>query len=162
MKEFERCIATYREMGLHLATAESLTGGLIAAKLTDVPGASAVLRGGVVSYTNEVKNAVLGVPQALLDEHGAVSEPVARAMAEGARCACLSDVAVAVTGVAGPARDDRENPVGTVYIAVATAEKTICRLHRFGEDKSRAEIRALTAKAAVLMALDAAREHGDA
>lgn len=152
----ERCIAAYKEKGLLLATAESLTGGLIAAKLTDVPGASAVLRGGVVSYTNEVKHAVLGVPQALLDEYGAVSEPVARAMAEGARRACLSDVAVAVTGVAGPARDDRENPVGTVYIAAATANGTVCALHRFGEDKSRAEIRALTVEAAVALALEQA------
>lgn len=153
MNIYERCIAAYKEKGLLLATAESLTGGLIAAKLTDVPGASAVLRGGVVSYTNEVKHAVLGVPQALLDEYGAVSEPVARAMAEGARRVCLADVAVAVTGVAGPARDDRENPVGTVYIAVATENGTVCALHRFGEDKSRAEIRALTAEAAAALAL---------
>lgn len=154
MDLYERCIAAYRESGLLLATAESLTGGLIAARLTDVPGASAVLRGGVVSYTNEVKNAVLGVPQALLDEHGPVSEPVARAMAEGARRACLADVAVAVTGVAGPARDERENPVGTVYIAAATEKGTVCALHRFGEDKTRAAIRSLTADAAVALALE--------
>ncbi len=153
MNIFERVIAAYREKGLLLATAESLTGGLIAARLTDVPGASAVLRGGVVSYTNEVKNAVLGVPQALLDEHGAVSESVARAMAEGARRACMADVAVAVTGVAGPAQDDRGNAVGTVYIAAATAAGTVCALHRFGADKSRAEIRALTAEAAAALAL---------
>jgi len=86
-----------------------------------------VFKGGIVSYTNEIKAGVLGVPQALLDEHGAVSEQVAIAMAEGCRKLCGSDLALSITGVAGPDSDDRGNPVGTVYAALATADDTICR-----------------------------------
>ena len=129
-----------REKGRTLAAAESCTGGLIAKRMTDLPGASQVFMGGVVSYTNFVKANVLGVPQALLDEHGAVSEPVARAMAEGARKATTADCAVSVTGVAGPDRDERGNPVGTVFIGFSSAEETIAVRFDFGV-KSRAEIR---------------------
>lgn len=105
--------------GLTLATAESCTGGLIAKELTDIPGASAVFRGGVVSYTNDMKAQVLGVPQQLLEEYGAVSAPVAKAMAEGARRITGAQLAISVTGVAGPDRDDRDNPVGTVFLGLA-------------------------------------------
>ena len=113
------CLSLLQEQGLTLSAAESCTGGLIAKRFTDLSGASAAFRGGVVSYTNEVKHGVLGVPQDLLDQYGAVSEPVAKAMAEGARRALDSDLAVSATGVAGPDADDRGNPVGLVYVALA-------------------------------------------
>lgn len=105
--------------GLTMGAAESCTGGLIAKRMTDVPGASAVFKGGVVSYCNEVKANVLGVPEEMLEEHGAVSEPVAKAMAEGARRVLGCDLAVSVTGVAGPGSDERGNPAGLVWLALA-------------------------------------------
>ncbi len=120
-------LALCKQQGLTLATAESCTGGLAAKELTDVPGASAVFAGGVVSYWSEIKAKVLGVPRPLLAEYGAVSEPVARAMAEGARRLTGADAALAVTGVAGPDRDDRGNDVGTVFIALAVEGVTFCR-----------------------------------
>jgi nicotinamide-nucleotide amidase len=104
-----------RERGLTLATAESCTGGLVASRLTAVPGASDVFVGGVVAYSNEVKGAELGVPEALIAQHGAVSEEVAAAMADGARSRLDADVAVAVTGVAGPGGGTPEKPVGLVF-----------------------------------------------
>lgn len=131
------CLALLREKKLNFSAAESCTGGLIAKRITDLPGASAVFRGGVVSYTNSVKAGLLGVSPALLEECGAVSEPVARAMAEGVRRVCGSDLAVSVTGVAGPDRDDRGNPVGTVYVALAVPEKTFCRSLQLGSRRER-------------------------
>ena len=119
--------ALLKEKGLTLGTAESCTGGLAAKRFTDLPGASAVFRGGVVSYATEVKHTVLGVDQALLDEYGAVSEPTARAMAEGARKVLGCDLALSFTGVAGPDPDERGNPVGLVFIGLATPEGTWVR-----------------------------------
>ena len=113
--------------GMTLGTAESCTGGLIAKRMTDVPGSSAVFKGGVVSYCNEIKANVLGVPQVLLDEFGAVSESVAKAMAEGARKVLDCDLAVAATGVAGPGSDDQGNPAGLVYVALAAPNGTYVR-----------------------------------
>ncbi|MCB9876030.1 MAG: competence/damage-inducible protein A [Planctomycetes bacterium] len=110
--------------GRTLAFAESCTGGLLAARLTDVAGASAVLRGGVVAYANEAKQDLLGVDPALLERHGAVSEPVVAAMAEGARRRFGADVAVATSGIAGPAGGTPDKPVGTVCFAVADAAGT--------------------------------------
>ena len=133
--------------GITLATAESCTGGLIAKRMTDLPGASQVFLGGVVSYTNFVKANVLGVPQALLDEYGAVSEPVARAMAEGVRRITGADYGVSVTGVAGPDSDERGNAVGTVYVGLAGPDGTSCRLCRFGK-RSRGHIRGQSANTA--------------
>ena len=121
------CFRLLKERGLTFATAESCTCGRIAARITALSGSSAVFRGGVVSYWSEVKANVLGVPQELLDKHGAVSEEVARAMAEGARRITGADLAVSVTGVAGPDSDDRGNPVGLVFIGLATPEGTFCR-----------------------------------
>ena len=115
----EVCLALLKDQGLSLACAESCTGGLIAKRITDLAGASSVFHGGVVSYTNEVKHGVLGVPRELLDQFGAVSAPVAEAMAEGARRTLGADLAVSATGVAGPDPDDRGNPVGLVYVALA-------------------------------------------
>ncbi|MGE9266643.1 MAG: competence/damage-inducible protein A [Verrucomicrobiales bacterium] len=102
-----------------LATAESCTGGLIASRLTDIPGSSAVLTHGFVTYANEAKSAMLGVSPADLDEHGAVSAPVARQMAEGALEKSGADLAIAVTGIAGPDGGSAEKPVGTVWLALA-------------------------------------------
>ena len=116
-----------KAQGLTIGVAESCTGGLMAKRLTDIPGASQVFKGGIVSYTNEVKNRVLGVPQDLLDQHGAVSAPVALAMAQGARQALGCDIALSSTGVAGPDRDDRGNEVGTMFVAIATPEGTYVR-----------------------------------
>ena len=139
--------ALLREKGRTLAAAESCTGGLIAKRMTDLPGASQVFMGGVVSYTNFVKANVLGVPQALLDEHGAVSEPVARAMAEGVRAVTGADYGISVTGVAGPDSDERGNAVGTVYIGLAGPDGTLCRLCHFGK-RSRERIRGQSANTA--------------
>lgn len=108
-----------REKGLTVAAAESCTGGMIASRITGVPGASQVFLGGVVSYTNGVKEQVLHVPGSLLTLCGAVSAPVARAMAMGVRLLTGADIAVAVTGLAGPDGDDRGNPVGTVFVALS-------------------------------------------
>jgi nicotinamide-nucleotide amidase len=112
-----------------LCTAESCTGGMLANRITNVPGASAVFWGGVVSYANEAKQDFLGVQAALLAEHGAVSEPVVLAMAEGARLRCRTDYALSVTGIAGPDGGTEAKPVGTVFIALAT--KHGCAARRF-------------------------------
>jgi PncC family amidohydrolase len=110
-----RCVAA----GLTVATAESCTGGLVAHVLTEVPGSSAYVRGGIVAYANDVKERALGVPPATLEAHGAVSAQVAVAMAEGARERLGADLGVGVTGVAGPDGGSAEKPVGLVYVAVA-------------------------------------------
>jgi nicotinamide-nucleotide amidase len=134
------------ERGLTLATAESCTGGLVAERLTRVPGSSGYFVGGVVAYSDAVKTALLGVPAALLAEHGAVSEPVARAMAEGARRALGCDWALAVTGVAGPGGGSDEKPVGTVDLAWAgPGGATDHRRVRFLGARER--VRALSAQA---------------
>ena len=129
MEALERqVVAALKERGMTLALAESCTGGLAAKRLTDVPGASAVFLGGVVSYTNGVKERVLGVPHETLAEHSAVSGPTARAMAEGVRRLTGAECGVSVTGVAGPDRDDRGHDVGTVYIALSHEGGTEARL----------------------------------
>lgn len=150
----QRCFALFGEKKMTFAAAESCTGGLIAKRITDVPGASGVFMGGVVSYTNTVKHKLLGVPLETLEECGAVSERVACAMAEGARRGTTADFGVSVTGVAGPDRDDRGNPVGTVYIGVSSEKETRAQRFDFG-DKSRAEIRTLAADAAFAMLCEA-------
>ena len=132
-----------REKHLTLSAAESCTGGLIAKRLTDLPGASQVFLGGVVSYTNGVKQHALGVPASLLEAYGAVSAPVARAMAVGVRVLTGSDLALSVTGLAGPDGDDRGNPVGTVFTALSAPEGTFVRRLTLGG--GRARIRTLSA-----------------
>jgi len=113
-----------QERGATLALAESCTGGLLAKRLTDMPGSSAYFTEGLVTYSNEAKERLLGVPHALLLEHGAVSEPVARAMAEGARRISGADYGLSVTGIAGPDGGTEEKPVGLVFVGISYAEGT--------------------------------------
>ena len=138
-------IQTMREKELTLGTAESCTGGLMAKRLTDIPGASQVFKGGIVSYTNEIKENVLRVPEHLLTQFGAVSKEVAAAMAEGARRVLGCDIALSSTGVAGPDRDDWNNEVGTMFVAIATQEGTYVRALRLGARPMRERLRTQTA-----------------
>ncbi|MBO9500729.1 CinA family protein [Brevundimonas sp. A19_0] len=115
----EDVVARARAGGVMLATAESCTGGLVAAALTSVAGSSAVLEQGVVTYSNEAKTRLLDVPPALLEAHGAVSRPVAESMAAGARSRAGVDVAVSVTGIAGPGGGSADKPVGLVHFGLA-------------------------------------------
>ena len=122
--------------GESLAVAESCTGGFIAHRVTNVPGASAVFRQGFVTYANEAKTRALGVPAALIREHGAVSAEVATAMAEGARAAAGTDHALATTGIAGPGGGSETKPVGTVFIALATKlGPTLVERHRYQHER---------------------------
>jgi PncC family amidohydrolase len=124
------------ERGLSLTTAESCTGGLIGHLLTEVPGSSAYYRGGLVSYSDELKQAELGVPGATLDRHGAVSAQTCVAMAQGARERYGSDLALAVTGIAGPEGGTPAKPVGLTYVAVADAAGAEVRRHVWAADRS--------------------------
>ena len=130
-----------------ICAAESCTGGLIAKTCTDLAGSSDWFDRGFVTYSNQAKSDMLAVPPALIDEYGAVSEPVALAMASGALRASGADYAVAVTGVAGPAGGSADKPVGTVWIAVARAGEQYASLHRF--DGDRAAVREATLVAAL-------------
>ena len=121
--------------GKTLVTAESCTGGGIGAALTSVPGSSRVFKGGIVSYTNEVKINQLQVPSELLDREGAVSSEVAEAMAVGARKVLSADIAVSVTGLAGPDGDERGNPVGTVFVGYADQNYVCSREFHFSGDR---------------------------
>lgn len=136
------------ERGLTLSFAESCTGGLLSKQMTDVAGASKVYCGGIVSYWSEVKHRLLHVPQETLDRFGAVSAETAIAMAEGCRGALQSDIALSVTGVAGPEKDDRNNPVGTVYLGIAAKGASFARLLDLSAGKNRADIRSMAAEAA--------------
>ena len=136
-----------RERGARVAVAESCTGGLVAAKLTDVPGSSDYFLGGVVAYADAAKRALLGVPEALLAQHGAVSDPVARAMAEGVRARFGADLAVATTGISGPGGGSEAKPVGLVHVALADASGTHSDHFVFPLDRTRH--RQLTAQVAL-------------
>lgn len=143
-------LAEAREKALRIATAESCTGGLIAALLTEIPGSSDVLDRGFVVYSNRAKSDLLGIPAELIEKHGAVSEPVARAMAEGALAHSNARLSIAVTGIAGPG-GSAEKPVGLVHIAAAReGPPTVHELHRFG-DLGRTAIRFRAVEAAVML-----------
>ena len=132
----KRCCEVLKALeGRTLVTAESCTGGGIGAALTAVPGSSSVYKGGIISYTNWVKHHLLGVDEGLLETVGAVSAPVAEAMARGARQALQADVAVSVTGLAGPGGDEFGNPVGTVYIGYCDERKNFSRHFCFSGDR---------------------------
>lgn len=127
---------TLRARGLMLATAESCTGGLIAATLTEVAGSSDVVERGFVTYSNAAKTEMLGVPADLIAEHGAVSDPVARAMAEGAIRHSAADLAVSVTGIAGPGGATPGKPVGLVFLGIARrGEEAVAERHVFDGDR---------------------------
>ena len=139
--EAARLLEAFRARGLRLVTAESCTGGLIAALLTEIAGSSDVVERGFVTYSNAAKRESLGVPAALLEAHGAISEAVARAMAEGALTHSRADIAVSVTGIAGPGGGSATKPVGLVHLAAArTSEPTLHQECRFG-DIGRREVR---------------------
>ena len=138
-----------RGAGLKLATAESCTGGLIAGLLTEIAGSSDVVERGFVTYSNEAKQELIGVPAATIESHGAVSEATALAMAEGALDHARADISVAVTGVAGPGGGSAAKPVGLVHLAAARRGRpTIHRECRFG-DIGRAEVRIASVRAAL-------------
>ncbi|MBA2458025.1 MAG: nicotinamide-nucleotide amidohydrolase family protein, partial [Gemmatimonadales bacterium] len=140
-----------RRRGLRIGTAESCTGGLVGGRLTEIPGSSDVYAGGVVTYSNELKTALLGVPPTLIEEHGAVSEPVVRAMAEGAVNRLGADIAVAVTGIAGPGGGSEEKPVGTVWIGLAGAKPAEARRVVLGGERH--DIRARAVQTALFFLL---------
>ena len=146
-------LALSLERGFTVATVESCTGGLVCGALTAIAGSSSMVQGGLITYANEAKAALAGVPMALIEQHGAVSEPVARAMAEGGRSRLDASFAVSITGVAGPGGGSVEKPVGLVHFACAGPSGTRHRERRFGA-LSRDEIRRLS----VLEALDLLRE----
>jgi nicotinamide-nucleotide amidase len=147
----ENLLTKARASDVRVATAESCTGGLIASLLTEIPGSSDVFGRGFVTYSNKAKEDMLGVPAATLRQHGAVSEAVARIMAEGAIRNSTAQLSVAVTGIAGPGGGTDEKPVGLVHIAAARAgEPTLHREYRFG-DIGRSAIRLASVAAALEM-----------
>jgi nicotinamide-nucleotide amidase len=134
-------VSVCRARGLKVATAESCTGGLVAALLTEIPGSSAVLERGFVVYSNEAKQELLDVAAATLDAFGAVSEQTARAMAKGATIHSRADIAVAITGIAGPDGGTKEKPVGLVYLACVGADGAVVAIEKRYGDLSRGAIR---------------------
>lgn len=150
----ERVLTAARARGFTVATAESCTGGLVAKRLTDVAGSSDVVLGGVVSYANSAKVGLLDVPQALLDAHGAVSAPVAEAMAAGARARLGASLAVSVSGVAGPGGGSADKPVGTVVFGLATPDGVTSVKKKF-PDFGRERVREMAAATALRLLLSA-------
>ena len=146
------CDVLARLEGKTLVTAESLTGGGIGAALTAVPGSSAVYKGGVISYTNQVKQNILGVSPEILERYGAVSLWTAGAMASGVRKLLQADVAVSVTGLAGPGGDEFGHEVGTVFIGFESSAKAIAKEYRFTGDRE--AVRQQTVKAALELILE--------
>ena len=145
-------VQALREQNKTVSVAESCTGGLVANMITDVPGASAVFSGGFITYSNRAKTDLLAVPAAMIETHTAVSAEVATAMAEGARACMHSDFALAVTGVAGPDADERGNPVGLVFVALAGAGETQVKKLEFGSTRQRVR------RMAAMTALDLLRK----
>ena len=150
-------VRVFLDKNLTLGTAESLTGGMIAASVAGISGASAVLMGGVVSYDSCVKHEVLGVEQNVIDTVGVVSEPCARQMAEGARRVLKTDVAVSATGIAGPTGGTPETPVGTVFIGVSCAGETRAEECHFTGDRQ--SVREQSVEHALGMALDCLNQY---
>jgi nicotinamide-nucleotide amidase len=151
-------IARYAALGLKIATAESCTGGLVAGLLTEIPGSSAVLERGFVTYSNEAKRELLGVPAGTLEAHGAVSEATARAMARGALAHSRAQVAVSITGVAGPDGGTAEKPVGLVHFACAGPGAALVAIERGFGDLGRSGIRTASVEQALALLEQAARQ----
>ncbi|MDX2113629.1 MAG: CinA family protein [Alphaproteobacteria bacterium] len=155
----QEVIQRSRESARRISCAESCTGGLLSALLTEIPGSSAVIHLNFVTYANEAKTAMLAVEPQLLAAHGAVSKPVALAMASGARRNTRADIALAITGIAGPGGGSAEKPVGTVYIATASDNECTAQCFQFIGDRT--EIRLQATEQALLMLLDQLRASGD-
>jgi nicotinamide-nucleotide amidase len=157
-RQAEELLALCRGLGFKICTAESCTGGLLAGLLTEIARSSDVVERGFVTYSNEAKQEQLGVPADLLERYGAVSDEAARAMAEGALSVSPADIAIAVTGIAGPGGGSQHKPVGLVYLACARHERsTLCERRLFsGLDRSGVRI------AAVRAALDLAKIQAEA
>lgn len=151
----QELVEKLKSKNLIVTTAESCTGGLIAKRITDVSGSSSVFEGGIVSYSNRIKSELLGVNPQTLKEYGAVSEQTAREMVSGVLKLTKADLAVAVTGIAGPCSDDTDKPVGLVYIAVSDGKNTIVKklLNTFKDD-IRIQNRNLSADTALKMLLE--------
>jgi nicotinamide-nucleotide amidase len=132
-----------RRKKLSLAVAESCTGGMLGETLTAVPGSSDYFKGGIISYDGEIKEKLLGVPHTLLTRFGEVSEPVAKAMAEGVRKKCNSDIGLSITGIAGPTGGSQEKPVGLVYIGLADAGQTLVQKHYFHNGRQAIRLRSV-------------------
>ncbi len=152
----ESLVKALKEKGKKITVAESCTGGMISSCITSVAGSSAVYDGGVCSYANSVKNGLLGVSQAALDTEGAVSKTVAAQMAEGVKLLFGADIALAVTGIAGPDGGSEAKPVGTVFIACAVEGRTAVRKYVFSGN--RRTVRRKTAARAISLALDMLNE----
>lgn len=150
---FVKLVESCAAKGLTLAVAESCTGGWLGKEITTVPGASVVFKGGVICYANEVKQELLGVPELVLHSEGAVSATCAEYMAQGARRLFKCDLAVAITGVAGPGGATEQKPVGLVYICVATPETVLCQSHLFAGDREAVRQQAVASAAAMLLEL---------
>lgn len=146
-------IARAAARGLTIATAESCTGGLVAGALTAIAGSSAVVACGYLTYSNAAKTDLVGVPAALIERHGAVSEPVARAMAEGAAARSGVDVSVSITGIAGPGGGSADKPVGLVHFGAVGPAGAIHAEHRFG-DLGREGVRLASVRVALALLLD--------
>lgn len=151
-------LAAARSRGVMIATAESCTGGMVAAALTDIPGSSDVVDRGFVTYSNEAKAEMLGVPPALIAAHGAVSPEVAAAMALGALKHSRADLTVSITGVAGPGGGSAQKPVGLVHFAVAGKDGRVNRIEKRFGPKSRARIRRLAQETALSLLAEALAE----
>ena len=153
MSQAIRLAEVLADQGLTLATAESCTGGGLSHLLTSIPGASAFFIGGIIAYQNDIKEKFLGVSQATLVDHGAVSSPTAGAMAEGCRNRFGTDIAVSITGIAGPGGGSPEKPVGRVFVAVAIDQRTRVVEHTF--PGNREQVRAAAIDAALDLILEA-------
>ncbi len=152
IEKAERLLKTCGERHMRVATAESCTGGLIAALLTEIPGSSVVIGRSFITYSNRAKREVLNVPAELLQQHGAVSEQVVRAMAQNTFDMTTAHLTVAVSGIAGPGGGSAEKPAGTVHMATATADGVTHMCHQFG-DIGRTQVRLATVNAAMDMML---------
>ncbi len=154
LADARKVIDVCREAGLKIATVESCTGGLLAGALTSIAGSSEVVERGFVTYSNEAKSEQVGVPGALIDAHGAVSEQVARAMAEGGVARSPADIAVAVTGIAGPDGGTAAKPVGLVHIAGARAGRDTLHIARvFSGDRDDVRLASVSAGLGLLLSL---------
>ena len=154
MSTEEKLVSELSEKKLKITFAESCTGGLVSARLVNVAGSSAVFDGSLCSYANDVKMRLLGVSRQVLDEKGAVSAACALQMAEGAAALFKTDIAVSVTGIAGPGGGSPSKPVGTVYICCTASGKSVIKRFRFRGDRQ--EVRSSAAEAALRLALSAA------